>query len=61
MRRYIALGVVVAVVAMGMVLWLQSSADVTNAKAVRSSAAISPQEIMSNSKDLPVEHVENPM
>jgi hypothetical protein len=61
MRRYIALGVVVAVVAMGMVLWLQSSADVTNAKAVRSSAAISPHEIMSNSKNLPVEHVENPM
>ena len=61
MRRYIALGVVVAVVAMGMVLWLQSSADVTNAKAVRSSAAISPHEIMSNSKNLPVERVENPM
>ena len=61
MRRYIALGVVVAVVAMGTVLWLQSSADVTNAKAVRSSAAISPHEIMSNSKNLPVEHVENPM
>ena len=61
MRRYIALGVVVAFVAMGMVLWLQSSADVTNAKAVRSSAAISPHEIMSNSKNLPVEHVENPM
>jgi hypothetical protein len=57
MRRYIALGVVVAFVAMGMVLWLQSSADVTNAKAVRSSAAISPH----NSKNLPVEHVENPM
>jgi hypothetical protein len=40
---------------------LQSSAEVTNAKAVRSSAAISPHEIMSNSKNLPVEHVENPM
>ena len=61
MRRYFALAVVVAVAAMGMVLWLQSSADVTNAKAVRSSAAISPHEIMSNSKNLPVEHVENPM
>jgi hypothetical protein len=61
MRRYFALAVVVAVAAMGMVLWLQSSAEVTNAKAVRSSAAISPHEIMSNSKNLPVEHVENPM
>ena len=61
MRRYIALAVVIAVAAMGMLLWLQSSAEVTNAKAVRSSAAISPHEIMSNSKNLPVEHVENPM
>ena len=61
MRRYFALAVIVAVAAMGMVLWLQSSAEVTNAKAVRSSAAISPHEIMSNSKNLPVEHVENPM
>ena len=58
MRRYIALAVVVAVAAMGMVLWLQSSAQMTNAK---SGAAISPHEIMSNSKNLPVEHVENPM
>ena len=61
MRRYIALAVVVAVAAMGMVLWLQSSAQMTNAKTVRSSAAISPHEIMSNSKNLPVEHVENPI
>jgi hypothetical protein len=61
MRKYAALAVVVAVAMMGMVLWLQSSAEVTNAKAVRSSAAISPHEIMSNSKNLPVEHVENPM
>ena len=61
MRRYIALGVMAAVVAMAMVLWLQSSAEVTNAKAVRSSAAISPLEIMFNSKNLPEEHVENPI
>jgi len=61
MRRYIALGVMVAVAAMAMVLWLQSSAEVTNAKAVRSSAPISPHEIMSNSKNLPEEHVENPI
>jgi hypothetical protein len=40
---------------------LQSSAEMTNAKTVRSSAAISPHEIMSNSKNLPVEHVENPI
>ena len=61
MRRYAALAVVVAVAVMGMVLWLQSRAEVTNAKAVRSSAAISPHEIMSNSKNLPEEHVENPI
>ena len=61
MRRYIGLGVVVAAAVIGMVFWLKSSVEVTSAKAVRSNAAISPYEIMSNSKNLPVEHVENPM
>ena len=61
MRRYIGLAVLIVVATLAMLFWSKSSIEVTNAKAVRSSAAISPHEIMSNSKNLPVEHVENPM
>jgi hypothetical protein len=61
MRRYLGLGVLIAVATLAILLWSKSSIEVTNAKAVRASAGISPHEIMSNSKNLPVEHVENPM
>jgi hypothetical protein len=61
MRRYLGLGVAGVIVALGIVLWAKSSVVETNADVVRSSVGISPYEIMTNSKDLPVEHVENPM
>jgi hypothetical protein len=61
MRRYLGLGVVGVIVALGIVLWAKSSVVETNADVVRSSAGISPYEIMTNSKDLPVQHIENPM
>jgi hypothetical protein len=61
MRRYVGFGVVIAVVALGIVFWAKSSVVETNANVVRSSAGISPYEIMTNSKNLPVQHIENPM
>jgi hypothetical protein len=61
MRKYLGLGVMIAVATLAILFWSKSTIEVTNAKAVRASAAISPHEIMSNSKNLPVEHVENPM
>ncbi len=61
MRRYMGFAAIVAATALGMVLWARSAVEVTNADVVRSSAGISPYEIMTNSKDLPVQHVENPM
>jgi hypothetical protein len=61
MRRYLGLGVAGVIVALGLVLWAKSSVVETNADVVRSSAGISPYEIMTNSKDLPVQQVENPM
>ena len=61
MRKYIGLGVVVVLVALGIVFWAKSSVVETNADVVRSSTGISPYEIMTNSKDLPVQHIEDPM
>jgi hypothetical protein len=61
MRKYVGFSVIVAVMALAMAFWARSSVDVTNADVVRSSAGISPYDIMSNSKDLPVQHIENPM
>ena len=61
MRKYLGMGVVGVLVALGLVLWARSGVVKTSADVVRSSAGISPYEIMTNSKDLPVQHVENPM
>jgi len=61
MRRYIALALMIAITTLATVLWPRSSVEVTNATTVRPDAAISPHEIMLRSKDLPVEHMENPM
>jgi hypothetical protein len=55
------LGVVVVVVALGIIFWAKSSVVETNADVVRSSAGISPYEIMTNSKNLPVHHIEDPL
>jgi hypothetical protein len=60
MRRYLGSAAVAAAVALGIVFWAKSSVVTTNAD-VRSSAAISPYDIMTNSKNLPVQHIENPM
>ena len=60
MRRYLGSAAVAAAVALGIVFWAKSSVVATNAD-VRSSAAISPYDIMTNSKNLPVQHIENPM
>jgi hypothetical protein len=61
MRKYVGFSVIVAVMALAMVFWARSTVVETNADVVRSSAGISPYDIMSNSKDLPVHHIENPM
>jgi hypothetical protein len=61
MRKYVGFCVFVAVVALGMVFWAKSSVVETNAEVARSSTGISPHEIMSNSRNLPVQHIEDPM
>ena len=61
MPRYVSFAAVVAAMALAMVLWARSGVEVTNADVVRSSAGISPYGIMTNSKNLPVRHIENPM
>jgi len=61
MPRYVSFAAVVAAMALAMVLWARSGVEVTNADVVRSSAGISPYEIMTNSKNLPVQRIENPM
>jgi hypothetical protein len=61
MPRYVGFAAVVAAMALAMVLWARSGVEVTNADVVRSSAGISPYEIMTNSKNLPVQRIENPM
>jgi hypothetical protein len=61
MRRYIALALMIAITTLAIVLWPRSSVEVTNARTARPGPAISPHDIMLKSKNLPVEHVENPM
>jgi hypothetical protein len=61
MRKYVGFAAIAAVMALGIVFWARSSVVVTNADVARSSVGISPHEIMSNSKNLPVQHIENPM
>jgi hypothetical protein len=51
----------IAIATLATVLWPRSSVEVTNATTARPGAAVSPHEIMLKSKDLPVEHVENPI
>jgi hypothetical protein len=60
MRKYIGIGTIAAVIALGFVVWARSGV-VTNADIVRSSAAVSPYDMMIGSKNLPVQHIENPM
>ena len=58
MRRYLGFAVAaVAVLALTMIVWAKSS-GVTSSD-VRSSASISPHDIMSKSKDLPVQQIDN--
>jgi hypothetical protein len=59
--RYIALALMIAITTLATILWPRSRVEATNATTARPGAAISPHEIMLRSKDLPVEHVKNPM
>jgi hypothetical protein len=61
MRRYIGFAAVIAAMALGMVLWARSHVEVTKADGVRSSSGLVPYEFMTNSKNLPIQHIENPM
>jgi hypothetical protein len=61
MRRYIGFAALIAAMALGMALWSRSAVEVTSANAVRSSSGLVPYEFMTNSKNLPIEHIENPM
>ncbi len=57
MRKYIGFGVVVIVLALTMIV-LAKSGGVTSTD-FRSSASVSPHDMMSNSKDLPVQQVDS--
>jgi hypothetical protein len=61
MRRYVGFAAVIAAIALSFVVWSRSSTVGTSTDIVRSSAGISPYEIMSGSKNLPVQHIEDPM
>jgi hypothetical protein len=61
MRRYIGFAAVIAAMALSMVLWARSNVEVTKADGVRSSSGLVPYEFMTNSKNLPIQHIENPM
>ena len=58
MRRYLGFAVAVAVMAVTMIVWAKSG-GVSTAD-IRSGASISPYDIMSASKDLPVQQVDTP-
>ena len=57
MRKYLGFGVAVVILAVTMIVWAKSS-GVTSSD-FRSSASVSPHDIMSNSKDLPVQLIDN--
>jgi hypothetical protein len=57
MRKYLGFGVAVVILAVTMIVWAKSS-GVTSSDS-RSSASVSPHDIMSNSKDLPVQQIDN--
>jgi hypothetical protein len=57
MRRYLGFGVVVVILALTVIVWAKSS-GVTSSD-FRSSASVSPHDIMSKSKDLPVQQIDN--
>jgi hypothetical protein len=61
MRSYVGFATVIAAMALGLVFWARSGGVTTNTDVVRSSVGVSPHEFMSNSKNLPVQTVENPM
>jgi hypothetical protein len=57
MRKYLGFGVVFVILALTMIVWAKSS-GVTSSD-FRSSAGVSPHDIMSKSKDLPVQQIDN--
>ena len=59
MRKHAGFAVAALVLALGVVVWAKSNVIATNADVIRPSAAISPFELMSNSKNLPVETFED--
>jgi hypothetical protein len=61
MRRYVGVAVAVAAVALGLILWSNSSVIPTNAEVARSSSGISPYDMMSGAKNLPVQRVQDPL
>ena len=61
MRSYVGFAAAIAEMALGLVFWARSGVVTTNADVARSSAGVSPYEFMSNSKNLPVQTIENPM
>jgi hypothetical protein len=58
MRKYLGYGAAVAAVALGIVIWAKSGVVVTTEGIAQSKTGISPYEMMSNAKDLPVQQIE---
>ncbi len=57
MRKYLGFGVLIAILALTMIVWAKSG-GVTSTDP-RSSAGISPHEMMSKSKDLPAQQIDS--
>ena len=57
--KYLGLASAVAAMALGAAIWAKSGAVVATDGIARSRAGISPYEMMSNVKDLPVQQIES--
>ena len=57
MRKYLGFVAAVAAIALGMAFWAKSGAVVATDGVAQSRTGISPSEMMSNVKDLPVQQI----
>jgi hypothetical protein len=58
LHKYLGLASAVAAIALGAAIWAKSGAVVTTDGIARSQTGISPYEMMSNVRDLPVQQIE---
>ena len=59
MRKYLGLSAAIAAVALGTVIWAKSGVVVTTEGVAGSRTGISPYEMMSGAKELPVQQIDS--